>query len=355
MEKWMTLQELILEYKPLLVNQKVYDEVRRLGAILLQYGNCPSVITKRWKQVKPDSETVDLYDFPDALTCLSNVSLLDHSVSVAEAVLELSRSSNPDHETAAPKLLVTALAHDIGKAFVNDPKSACYRLDHAEGSAGLLGSIFKDRRDVPWLNAALDAVRNHHARTIYVKDVDTLLLKKAEGICRECELCQSSAVLPAPYSKQKWGDWFSPSALIELIKPEVNIVSTLKDNGKSVCDAFSFKGVVYCQPYMVYRKARELAALNHVAEYSLMSHQNKDSALLAIIPLLRDSGMTYNIGSGFYGRWYEVDAPGILRAKLFLTSLKMEFFGPALDLHKKKAVYGDLLLKIESIVPCRKN
>jgi hypothetical protein len=103
----------------------VIDEI---CALLDREGDCPSIV-----QVKGDPEVSlekNVYDH------LARITLLDHSLHVAEELLNLMGNKGP----LTPKVIITALGHDLGKlpAFTGQTYSLG---DHPTMSVVVLGRI----------------------------------------------------------------------------------------------------------------------------------------------------------------------------------------------------------------------
>ena len=151
-------------------------KISALLLILDQHGDCPSVV-----QVIGDREQEEI---GNVYALLSQVSLLDHSLNVAEKIVgSLFDQKVKDPEMWVGKLLVAALGHDIGKIPGLIDASQYSKGDHAYVSYLVLKNVvltdpFPQREEI------LKAVREHHYR---VEEGLTGQLRRADHLAREME------------------------------------------------------------------------------------------------------------------------------------------------------------------------
>ena len=153
-----------------------------LLSILDDHGDCPSVV-QLWGD-KEQEEIGNVYSL------LSQISLLDHSLNVAEKIVgEIMERKVKDPEMLVGKLLVTALGHDIGKIPKFITASQYSKGDHAYLSYLVLkNAILTD--NFPQREEILNAVREHHYK---VEKGLTGQLRKADHMAREMEAEQLAA------------------------------------------------------------------------------------------------------------------------------------------------------------------
>ena len=152
--------------------------VHQLLEILDEHGGCPSVVKSG-----DDAEYRLVGGSEDAYQALSRVSLLEHSLNVAQELIEAVSRQSPDYEVSIGKWLVIALGHDIGK-IPSFRKGAYARGDHALISRSVLDGLLDKR--LPARNEILLAVRDHHYREAEAKA--TRLLREADAKARSREI-----------------------------------------------------------------------------------------------------------------------------------------------------------------------
>jgi hypothetical protein len=194
-------------------------------------------------------------------------------------------------------------------------------------------------KDIIWLNSAVDAIKNHHRQT---NDPFSLLLKEADGKAREIEVSECSRDI----SIKEWDAWFNVRSFLEILKPQINVIQT----GKK-WKAFSFGGLVYCQPDFLYEAARKLASENKIIDMTLLRVSEKERALRKIVESLKRANVVGNeLGEDYYGMFYEIQMDKAKR-KMFLTPLKIDAFGMPSEIEKVKEGY---LQVIRSVIPGKK-
>ena len=141
--------------------------------MLDQQGHCPSVVN-----IHGDVEGA--WD-ESTYQILAQTTLLDHSLNVAENVVQLLSEAHAWH--VIPDTLIAALAHDLGK--VESLRGYLYSLGEHPLAAGRPLAGFDGFRDLPKKDEILRAIKLHHKKT------DGLLgktLKKADQLARQQEL-----------------------------------------------------------------------------------------------------------------------------------------------------------------------
>lgn len=319
--------EIIEPYREALKKQNVIDGLYKIVELLNEHGSCPSIVTT---SIEKDSESDEIYSVRDILL---NITLKDHSFMVAKIGLQLLKETYKDYEPLVPKMLVAAISHDIGKIPALRESGLYAKADHPLISASKVADIFAGM-DIIWLNSVIEAIKDHHRQS---SDPFTLLLKKADSKAREIEISSVSKNV----SIKEWDEWFDVNAFLAIIRPEINVIQT-----GNRWRAFSFGGVVYCQPELLYESAKTLALNRQVIDMTLLRAIEREVALRKIVGSLRTVGVIINdLEEGYYGRFYEIQMEK-LKKKMFLTPLKIEAFGTPSDIERVKEGYLQIIKKV---------
>ena len=154
--------------------------------LLDQEGNCPSVVSMNGDvEGSWDENTYQL---------LARITLLDHSLNVAEQAVRLLGESESWH--VIPDTMIAALGHDLGK--LQSLRGHLYSTGEHPLAAGLPLSRITGFKDLPRKDEVLRAINLHHKRP------DGLLgktLKKADQLARQRELEKVSALVAVPEAK----------------------------------------------------------------------------------------------------------------------------------------------------------
>jgi hypothetical protein len=326
--------DIIEPHKGLLTQQDVLEGIYKIIELLDEHGGCPSIVTT---SINKDSETDEIYSIRDTLL---KVSLKDHSYRVTKIALKLLKETyrEKDYENLIPKMIVTALGHDLGKIPALRESGLYAKADHPLISAQKVNEIFMGK-DIIWLNSAVDAIKNHHRQT---NDPFTLLLKEADGKAREIEVSECSKDI----SIKEWDGWFNVRSFLEILKPQINVIQT----GKK-WKAFSFGGTVYCQPDFLYEAARKLASEKKVIDMKLLRVSDKEQAIKKVVESLRQArALSSDIGESFWGRTYEIHSERF-KKKMFLIPIKIEAFGIPHEIERRKEGYLEI---VRSVIPAKK-
>lgn len=357
---------------------RVKEVVLGIMKLLDEKGDVPSV-------VKIKNEVYDLDE--NTYTLLSRVSLLEHSVHVAEEAMNLGVSGVYE----AP-LLIAALSHDLGKIPEYLPKF--YTLgDHPLISVVVLEEI-PGFKDLPFAEEVKQAVASHH-RAGKGKLVE--LLKQADKNARKreiSELLQKKENSPssvkvdlnaveANFNEKKESrkkekpkeekreeekleevreaeesseivydydlSWLNVSEFMQELKKEVNQVV----QGRWV--AFSMpNGVVYVHPTGMWRILKRLALKERVHDVVVFEGDEvfKRSVLVSLVKILRKEGYVADwlIQEGYFAApflVYREDEKTPTRV-LYLP-LKVEAFGVLPS--EFESLKGETLKKVVKVEP----
>lgn len=312
-------QSLLLEfyepYKNLFRTQNAHEGYLSILEILDREGDCPSVVSQdRYKDYYP-SQFFEI---------LKKVTLRAHSVNVARQMLKLLKKEYLDYENLIPKALIVSFGHDLGKSPPLCLNNGYSKGNHPILSAQKVEEIFWLKGSPFWFPSALEMIKNHHR---FTKDSLTLLLQKADSLARQEE---ALAGMPG-FRSVKWDDWFDPFGFLLFLEPHINEVGF---PGK--WESFSFCSVVYFLPDYLYKMAREFALKNRVLDMSLFLASEKKEVLRKIVSSLdRVSHIPDGLWEGSVGRYYEIRTD-TSRRRLFLIPVKIEAFGMANEIEKRK-------------------
>ena len=208
---------------------------------------------------------------------LSLVSLAEHSYRVARIMVDLYRERRKGLflDTLTPHLVITGLAHDLGKipAYRERYVERYVMADHPIIGAAVIEEVFaSNKREM--LYGLKEAILNHHRG----EDQENLLLeylRKADALAREEEVR-----IHSERAWIEWEKWFIPKEFLALLEPEINIMRG------SACQIFSFKSVVYATSDFLYNKALAYAKSKKVVDPAFVSSQHKPLALKRIVGTL---------------------------------------------------------------------
>lgn len=318
------VMEFVEPYKQIFQNQRSLEGVLRLIDLLEKHGQCPSVVQDR------KSRDSDAEELPDSYDILAKVTLYDHSFRVTKHLLQLTKDTYRSFDVMAPRAVITGLGHDIGKMPVLRDSGLYAVADHPVISAKKVQEIFSGS-GTSSLSGVVEAIRDHHSTGT---EQWTVLLKKADGLAREQEIVE---VMGGEVSFRKWKEWFKAEEFLALVKPHIN-----KMINPNKWQAFSLRGVVYCEPDFILETAKTLAAQKKVLDITLLRAIDKDAARARIVKSLMEAGVVCpEVGVGYIGRKYEANT-GQIKKILFLTPLKAEAFGMPSQLEAEQPREGYL-------------
>jgi len=286
---------------------------------LEEYGDCPSVVLD-----KRDTESLDLCSVGDNL---AKVTLKEHTVHVVGKMLKLARGTYSGLEPMIPRVVIAALTHDIGKVPERYDSGLYNTHEHPQVSAARLREMAGEKMDtIPWLPAVLKAVTDHHRPT---NDQFTALLKRADRAAREMELLRFSS----SFSVKETEKWLDTQGLFDLIEPHVNVLR------KGRWKAFSFKGVVFSHPDLIYEMARKLCKEARAIDLTFVYESEKENAIRRAVGILKKKGCVVDVmRQNYYVAKVEVLSP-TGRKRFTLVPIKGESFRDMQGIEKRKAGY----------------
>ena len=245
--------------------------IRALLDLLDRYGDCPSV-------VKVDGDT-EYQQIRNSYDLLSQISLLDHSLNVAEQMVQAVLKAR-DPELLTGKIMVAALGHDIGKIPQLIDSQKYSKGDHPYLSYLVLKRAILTESPLQQ-EEILKAVREHH---YLVMEGFTRDLRKADQAAREMETemlasegKDVSDLISIFRARNEAGagaenigkthskppqmidlEWLDLKKFLRLIEPEINV----EEEGRF--QAFSMQnGLVYLTLDLVSKTVIRLAEKNN--------------------------------------------------------------------------------------------
>jgi len=294
----------IQPYKNEISNQGVGPVIQELILQLEKYGQNPSVVIDN-----RDSESVELVSVRDNL---AQVSLREHSYHVCAFMIDIVKETYRDYNNLIPKAIVTSLAHDIGKIPEYRVSGVYNAYDHPLVSAGKLAEIFAGH-DVFWAKQVIQSVKEHH---IASKDQWTILLKRADRQAREMELLKFTS----QYEIKPFESWFNVDTFLEELKNYINVTQMNK------WEAFSYNGVVYCRPELIFSIAKKMCRDAKVLDLAFVYESEKETVFRLVVSALRKENCIPDVLGQGYSRKFEIKTKvGMVKSiKYVLTPIVSE-------------------------------
>ncbi|TKB08823.1 HD domain-containing protein [Desulforhopalus sp. IMCC35007] len=343
--------------------------------LLDKEGNCPSVVNLQGDvEGNWDENTYRL---------LAKTTLLDHSLNVAEQVVQILSDNKAWH--VIPDTIIAALAHDLGK--LQSIRGYLYSLGEHPLAAGRPLAAIAGFNALPKKDEILRAIKLHHKMA---KGLLGKTLKKADQLARQKELETTvlqevpktvvnediSADIPHPVTKsittsarQAQADiyndcdesdqekstsiapelidisgWFDASQYLEELKPYINKMFGRRFLAFSMPD-----GHVYFQVKVLEEVARKMAEKAGSMDIATMAQKDESmrSVLLSIVHQLRaehdviDRGL---IKDSFFGGYFTVTRKIGKSIKGYYTPFHAEPFGSIAEMEQAKpAILGDIV------------
>ncbi len=161
---------------------QLLDTQGEIPSVASLYSRDPEIQTYKDKAITMDGKTS--YDI------LSEYTLIDHTIRVAETMLSInaSKPDQIDNQLMYSRMIISALAHDIGKIkakeqIVKITGEMYHKTPHDHISAMMFQELYPDYR---FLKTVLEAIRSHHLYK--VESTIASLLKEADKKAREIEI-----------------------------------------------------------------------------------------------------------------------------------------------------------------------
>jgi len=154
-------------------NSPAGDVIREILTLLDEEGDCPSVVNSKGEpESYADKNTYDI---------LAQVPLYKHTINVAENMIKAFRNS----AAMLPKVLITALGHDLGK--LPSMRKKLYSMgDHPLISITILEGL-KGYRELQFKDEISRAITEHHRTP---KGVLSESLRNADHLARRMEMAE---------------------------------------------------------------------------------------------------------------------------------------------------------------------
>ena len=330
----------------------IYETVLKLLAVLTEAGE--SVGTSRGS------------DGSVSYRILRHVSLLDHSINVAEIGLELTDREIPYVlETSPGKYLLIFLGHDVGKAFADENYATG---DHPILSARVLSEMIPE--SYPHKQAILRAVEKHHLDSVRYppqtpEEYDLYLLQTADRLAREREIAsvdvrsmieertetirgeEDHTTVPdsrSPDGEHDDRDFprgVSVTDLLSEILPLVNRTVTAEDLNdpdlplppgtptNSFVAVSQPNGVVYVRPDVLHETFTRLVLKRNLErENAHLLAGDKNRAIQSLVKWLieQDVLVPGQVKPGYIGRWYRFMI-GNRESKAIFVPIRASAFG----------------------------
>lgn len=369
--------------------------------LLDQEGNCPSVVN-----LKGDVE--GSWD-ENTYQILARTTLLDHSLNVAEHVVQLLQENESGHVT--PDTVIAALGHDLGK--LESVRGYLYSVGEHPLTAGRPLGVIPGFKTLPKKEEILRAIKHHHKRP---SGLLGKTLKKADQLARQKELeegivamddsesitdnRQSPTSREQDITKQKqeqaqapqlkneipgnaaaawqaqsdiYGDneveqpdisqteipklmdisaWFDAEDFLNQLRPYINKMFGRRFMAFSMPD-----GHVYFQTKVLEEVARKQAERAGCMEIATMGHKDPTmrQVLLTIVHQLRretDIIARGLIKDNFFGGYFTVTRKTGKNMTGYYTPFHAEAFGSIAEMEQNKS---DMLRDIQKVEPCTNN
>ncbi|MGB3225461.1 MAG: HD domain-containing protein, partial [Desulforhopalus sp.] len=337
----------------------------RLLLLLDQQGRCPSVVDIRgdveggW-----DENTYQI---------LARTSLLDHSLNVAEEVIQLLSEDKAWH--VIPDTLIAALAHDLGK--LESIRGYLYSLGEHPLAAGRPLAGISEFKNLPKKDEILQAIKLHHKMP---RGLLGKTLKKADQKARQKELDSTAIQNDAEQFKDKeppsigtikqntnndaaWqaqadiynevgngepnkpksspqlvdiSTWFDGAKFLDELKPYINKMFGRRFLAFSMSD-----GHVYFQAKVLEEVARKMAEKAGCMDIATMAQKDESmrSVLFTIVHQLRAENDVIDRGlikDTFFGGYFNVTRKIGKTIKGYYTPFHAEPFGSIAEMEQTK-------------------
>jgi hypothetical protein len=259
----------IQPYRRIFVLQDVLDITTELIKLLELHGDCPSIL-----MTMKDEESANLRIIRESL---ARITLKEHTYCVTLNLINSLKNEYPDYHVHIPGAVVTALAHDIGK-IPDVIDSFSDTREHPVISARKLRDMFAGKNEI-FTDKVIRAIESHHSQS---NNSFTRMLQHADRKARETELLklsQNSKIAPL-------SSWFSLEDFYKRLDPHINFAK-----GAFGWKAFSFRGVIYCRPDLIYKIVKDLCVEFYIIDLMFLDESALEKAIDRIVSHLRDHDM----------------------------------------------------------------
>jgi hypothetical protein len=169
------------------------------------------------------------------------------------------------------------------------------------------------------------AVENHHS---YTEDGFSQMLKQADREARQTELLKlSQNSKAAPLSS-----WFSLEEFYKRLETHINF-----SRGAFSWKAFSFRGIVYCRPELIWKIAKNLCEESYIIDLTFLDDSAREEVLDKVVGHLREHDLIPDqLKANRLSRRYVIKTHIGYSYKAFLTPVKPVGFYNMRELESRK-------------------
>lgn len=291
-----------------------------------QYMDIPSIVVSHGERY--ETELRPLKGNKKAYNALKNTSLYDHTIHVLQNAIQLSKLRHlpESHQTFAPFLIITALAHDIGKIpqVRKDTKlrTSSHEIISVRALKHLRQKVCPNNKKLEyWVNEAVKMIKNHHGS--HKNDALIKLFMEADARARIAEIKQQE---PSMMEKDLT-KWLNIDELGEVILTKVNVLTNNK------WQAIVYNKIVYCMHGFILDALAILAARNNIIDYRLLRQgpEDKEAILIEAVDIFGNKNkdvLAWDIPKGRYFNYFviELSEANISNKKLKLIAFKTNIF-----------------------------
>ncbi|MGD0229953.1 MAG: HD domain-containing protein [Syntrophorhabdales bacterium] len=316
-------ETLIAPYRPLLAevaSMEILDELLRL---LYEGGDVPSVVG--WPGKMSDCEYRNLREHKHFLEILQGVSVYDHTYNALKAALDVAQEElRQRHDFLLPAIITAALAHDIGKIESLWGSSPGRKHTHEYVGEVKVEEMLASHGNEVFTETVVAAVSLHH--TLSKDNTIAKIIMDADARARKYEITSAD---PA-FTIKPMTEWLDLPRFAEITLPHIN--ELVVKNRRTVWDAMSFDGIVYCTPDYVRDILKVLSFEKKVLDYRLLRQSFKmdnRAVLTEFSAILRKHGhLAYDINEAYFGLkfLFQSSVPDMRQPELWAIPVKIGLF-----------------------------
>lgn len=257
--------------------QNALELINELIDFIEKYGGCPSVVFS-----KMDKESINFaVSLKDTIT---KVTLREHTYQVVSFMIKFVKDVFVDWESQIPRVIVTGLAHDLGKVpelHIGHYSTHEHPLISEQKLMEIVNLLASQGKAVPvWLDSVREAIREHHLPK--AKGQLTSLLKKADRESRAVELARHMS----DYKILPFNEWFKVDELIRKLELQINVTQTSKWCG------ISYNNTIYVRPECIFSLVNSMREEKKVLDSLFLYLDNTDLILQQVVSELKKAGVT---------------------------------------------------------------
>lgn len=315
----------ILPHWKAFISQDALGITAELIKLLETHGDCPSILIRL-----KDTESYNLMSIRESL---ARITLKEHSYCVVQNLTRAFKRDYPDYSVHMPAAVIAALAHDIGKI----PELFDHFSDireHPLISGRQLAQMFAGKNEA-LAAKVIKAVENHHSEE---GDNFARMLKQADREARQTEilkLSQNSKIAPM-------SSWFSLEDFYKRLEPHINFA-----RGASGWKAFSFRGIIYCRPDLIYKTVKDLCVEFNVVDLMFLDDSALEKAIDKVVRYLRDHDMIPDqLRPNRFVRRYVIKTHTSRSYKVILTPIRPVAFYNMREIEARKIGFLEIIKSV---------